>query len=331
MAKEGSIAKDTFWNKLREKNGWSLKYIAKKTGIPQSTLGNWFSGNKAPRNERHIRQLCELFEIPFDKGYNAFYHAEKGWDSTQKTQHYYNTYWNDLKERNNLSIKDISEMTGITPVTISSNFSGRYKPNLTNLEKYCKLFEIPIEEGKAQFKKAHEDFLAIQRGETPESTVQEVKDSEIKTPPKDESTIDYSFWPSLFANSMFSTKDIAKYLNVTEDKVAKYFTGESTPNFNQLRMICGLYGGVDMTTGKTAFNLLHEHFLSSEPEDEVAVELPVDDVVNKTLKLFYNEASYEEFIELQKLIRDKDVRALKMVYSIVDYDTYTALELIVGK
>lgn len=323
------IAKETFWNKERERRGWSLKYIAKKTGIPQSTLGSWFAGIKAPRNDHHIEQLCNLFEIPFDKGYNEFYHAEKKWDSSKRTMHYYNTFWNDLREKNNLSLEEISEMTGVSPATISKNFSGRNLPRNSLIEKYCKLFEIPFEEGKAEFQKAHAQYVAIQNGETiPEEVVEEPT---VQFSGADIISVDYTFWPSLFANSKFTTNDVSKFLNVEESKVEKYFTGEIIPNFNQLRMLCGLYGGVEMKTGSTAFNLLHEHFLVESHTSASEPLKVVESIIDVTLKAFYNEASYEEFMELQEFIRNKDVRALKMVYSLVDYDTYTALEACLGK
>lgn len=339
MAKVGSIAKDTFWNKLREKNGWSFKYIAKKTGIPQSTLGNWFSGVKAPRNEHHIHQLCELFEIPFDKGYNEFYHAEKTWDSTKKTLHYNNTFWNKLKEKNNLSNEEISEMTGIPKVTISSNFSGRYMPNSKSLEKYCKLFEIPLEQGKEEFKKAHKAFIAAQNGETPPEPVKELKE-EIKSEPTKE--VDFTFWPSVFVNSNFKIKDIATYLNVDEAKVEKYLTGELVPNFNQLRMLCRLYGGIDMTTGSYAFNLLHEHYLAEpktlpfpEPHfdtspDESAINVD-DTLIAEVLKVFYNDVSFEEFMELQKLLNNRNESIFDKVYGVVSHKTYKALEAYISQ
>lgn len=326
MAKSGTSAKDTFWNREREKRGWSFKYIAKKTGIPQSTLGNWFSGVKAPRNEHHIEQLCKLFEIPFDKGYNEFYHAEKDWDSTRRVMHYYDTYWNKLRESNNLSLEEISEMAGIPPASVSKNFSGKNLPRRPALEKYCKLFEISIEEGKAEFQKAHEQYLAAQNGETPPEPVKEPKE-EIKPEPVKE--VDFTFWPSVFANSNFKTKDIATYLNVDEAKVEKYLTGELVPNFNQLRMLCSLYGGIDMTTGSYAFNLLHEHFENSS-QDANLNAMSTTELGSAILKRYYNKVSYEEFIELQTLINNKDPNILKRVYGKVTYETYCDIETIIG-
>ena len=69
------IANDTFWNKERKKKGWTLDHISKKTGIAKSTLGSWFSGAKAPRDDRYVHILCNIFDVPFDKGYNEFYRA----------------------------------------------------------------------------------------------------------------------------------------------------------------------------------------------------------------------------------------------------------------
>jgi transcriptional regulator with XRE-family HTH domain len=280
--------------------------------------------------------LCNLFEIPFDTGYNAFYHAEKLWDSSRRTMHYYDTYWNDLRAANNISLEDISQMTGIGKSSISNHFSGKNIPRKAALEKYCELFDISIEDGEKEFKKAHEQYLASQNGSEP---VQEVTtDADVPTDNVPTDNVDYTFWPSAFVNSQFSVKDIARYLNVSEDKVTQYFTGEVIPNFNQLRMLCSLYGGVDMKVGNNAFNLLHKHFLTEKdsltttPNNISDTHCDIsDNLIDSILRAFFNEASYEGFIELQKLLYNKDSRALKIVYSIVDYDTYTALEAVLGK
>lgn len=311
-------AKETFWNSERIKRNWSLKYIAKKTGIPQSTLSAWFSGIKAPRNNHHIEQLCSLFNIPFDKGYNEFYQEERKWDSSKKTQHFYNTYWNDLREKNNLSLGEISEMTGISKVTISSNFSGRYIPNRSSIEKYCKLFEIPFEEGKAEFKKAHAQFLAIQNRE---STTSEPMETEYTSAP--DTKLDYTFWPSLFANARFSTEDLAKYLGIEEYKVQEYFTGKSIPNPIQLKMLCGLYGGVDISEGKEAFELLHKnytHFTVTDTSESLTIKpsesVESENAVTILMESFYEEVSYSKFIHIQTFLNNLDKNSLDAVYRV---------------
>lgn len=314
-------AKDTFWNTERTKRGWSFKYIAKKTGIPQSTLGSWFAGVKAPRNEHHIEQLCKLFDIPFDRGYNAFYNAEKKWDSERKTQHYYDTFWNKLREENNLSLEDISKMTGIAPAVVSTNFSGRNTPRKPALEKYCNLFDIPLDKGKEEFKNAHEQYLAIKEGKPVEPDPAE------KPAVVQEDDVDYTFWPSLFANSKFSTNDIAVFLHVEEDAVKRYFTGEDIPDLNTIRMLCGLYGGVDITRGSKGFNRLHENYLSTKVVGIKKVETPVDEsLMHDVLKVLFDITSFEEFMEVQKLFKDRNEVILDKVYGIVSHKIYKALE-----
>lgn len=323
------VAKDTFWNNEREKRGWSFKYIAKKTGIPQSTLGAWFAGIKAPRNEHHVEQLCKLFEIPYDKGYNAFYNAEKTWDSDRKTQHYYDTYWNKLREENNLSLDDISQMTGIAPAVVSTNFSGRNMPRRSAIEKYCKLFDVPLDEGKEEFKKAHEQYLAIKEGRPiePAPVVEATVDAEVSS----EEDVDYTFWPSLFANSKFSVSDIAAFLNIEDDTVRKYLGGEIVPDLNTTRMLCGLYGGIDITRGSKGFNRLHENYLSTKVVDIKKVETPVDEsLMYDVLKTFFDITSFDEFMEIQKLFRAKDDAILDKVYGVVSHKTYKEIEAYLG-
>lgn len=73
-------AKETFWNKLRIENSLRIRDVAEMLGIPVGTIGRWFSGQGVP-NAENIKAICQLFEIPFDKGYGEFVKANQKWDS----------------------------------------------------------------------------------------------------------------------------------------------------------------------------------------------------------------------------------------------------------
>ena len=340
------IANDTFWNRERKKKGWTLDYISKKTGIAKSTLGSWFSGAKAPRDDRYVHILCNIFGVPFDTGYNEFYRAEKSWDSSRKTLHYYKTFWNDLREANNLSLEDVSQLTGITIEGVSRNFSGKNVPRMPAIEKYCKLFDIPVEQGVDEFKKAHEAYIAIKNGEEAAENKEETEvkpevvnaESEVVNVEPEvanvEADIDYTFWPSLFANSMFNISDLAEYLCDTSENVEKYFTGELKIADNKLKLLCSLYGGVDPEIGRKAFNLLNTHYsvthLDEIDKDTGIPVTSIGDLIEEVSKCVYNAVSYVEFESIPYLIINKHRSVLACIYGNVPYDLYKRVEALVN-
>ena len=337
------IANDTFWNKERKKKGWTLDHISKKTGIAKSTLGSWFSGAKAPRDDRYVHILCNIFDVPFDKGYNEFYRAEKSWDSSRRTLHYYKTFWNDLREANNLSLEDVSQLTGIAIEGVSRNFSGKNIPRMPAIEKYCKLFDVPVEQGIDEFKKAHEAYIAIQNGEkviaSKEETKAETKvESKVENKVADadvENNIDYTFWPSLFANSKFTVEDLAEYLRDTSENIEKYFTGELRVDDDKLKMLCALYGGVDLEIGRKAFNLLNTYYdahqmVEPDKEDNAVPVISIGDLIEEVSKCVYNAVSYVEFESIPYLIINKHRSVLACIYGNVPYDLYKRVEALVN-
>lgn len=72
-------AKETFWNKLRIENSLRIKDVAEMLGLSIGTIGCWFSGQGVP-NADNVKAICELFEIPYDKGYGEFIKANQKWD-----------------------------------------------------------------------------------------------------------------------------------------------------------------------------------------------------------------------------------------------------------
>lgn len=61
------------------------------------------------------------------------------------------TFWNKLRIKNSLRIKDVAEMLGISIGTIGSWFSGQSVPNADNVKIICKLFEVPYDKGYGEF------------------------------------------------------------------------------------------------------------------------------------------------------------------------------------
>ena len=47
---------------LREARGWSVYHLAKRSGIPQSTIATWYQKNLYPPIDK-LEILCQVFEI----------------------------------------------------------------------------------------------------------------------------------------------------------------------------------------------------------------------------------------------------------------------------
>ena len=73
-------AKRTFWNEKRVSQNILVQELADTLGVAVGTIGNWLSGAKIPPENR-VRELCDLFGVGYDEGYNEFVRANRIWDS----------------------------------------------------------------------------------------------------------------------------------------------------------------------------------------------------------------------------------------------------------
>ena len=65
------------------------------------------------------------------------------------------TFWNLLRIKNNMKLKDIAEATGFKDTSISNWFTGRAMPDDYAIRIVCDWFGIPFEKGKLEFKNGY--------------------------------------------------------------------------------------------------------------------------------------------------------------------------------
>lgn len=311
-------SKDTFWNRERLKRNLTLEDIAKKLRVPRGSVGNWFCGASVP-NDQKIQELCTIFDINYDTGYNAFYHAKRSWDSEGSNHAYYKNFWSDIRLKSGFTFEEIAEMLDKHPGQVSNWFTGRYVPKKDNIKAICKLFDVEEDKGTAEFIAAHQAYI--------ESSVKsphavEVEPTEVKEVPTDEG---WDFWPNLLKQYKFSFHDIALFLSVSDAKVASYFSGEQKPNFNQIRMLCRLFGGVDMTEGSNKFELLHNHYLNASNEEAAPVVHTVPTDYDTVLRSIYGIVDWDVYNEVYNILTtgkgSKDI--LRAIYdSNVSFATF---------
>ena len=318
-------AKETFWNNERMKRNWSLDYIATQINVPKGTLGNWFAGISAPRDDSRIQALCNLFGIDFDTGYNAFYHAERNWRSSRNRFLTYGeeNFWQQKGAESHKSLTQLAKDIGISVQTLSNAFRGKCMPTDANISTICKAFDVDFNVGKEEFKKNHEAYMEresipVEVAEPATTTVEVAEASEV----------DFDFWPRQLRSNPFTIKDLSQYLNVDEKKVTDYFTGKGKPNFNQIRMLCNLYNGIDMLQGSRAFTALQDHYNNAGSvkleEDKPATKIS-ENASPDIFEIIYGSGklSYKDFIEIYQLVADKKEEAvLRILYNQLDFDDY---------
>lgn len=324
-------AKDTFWNKERIKRNWSIEYVAKEIGVPRGTIGNWFSGYHAPRDDSQIQALCNLFGIDFDTGYNAFYRSERTWKSSGCSYYGDSNFWSDLRLKNKKSITELSKETGIHKSTLSFAFSGKHMPHDDIIKSVCSIFGVDFNKGKEEFRKAHEAYVAKKKNKLVDISVvapiePDLSSFNINTE-ETSNELTYDFWPSKLRSGPFDTHGISQYLNVDAKRVTDYFLGRKKPNFNQIRMLCNLYGGIDLVTGTKAFDLLRQHYDNSG-DVSVSQISKVSEPINKSTDIFEiiygsGKISYKDFLSIYQLVADKNEKeALRLLYKQLDFEEY---------
>lgn len=97
--------KDNFWSTERVKKGLSIKEIAELIGRGESQTGMFFSGQAMP-SDTVIRELCDLFSIPFNDGQIAFQHAHREW----KAEHSNKTLKTSAKKRKTRTISTVEDV-----------------------------------------------------------------------------------------------------------------------------------------------------------------------------------------------------------------------------
>ena len=75
-----AMSKDTWWNRLRVEKNIRYKDIIELYGGSVSVWAQRFTGQTMP-NYNQIKQLCELFDVDFNRGYAEFKKAHALWKS----------------------------------------------------------------------------------------------------------------------------------------------------------------------------------------------------------------------------------------------------------
>lgn len=95
------------------------------------------------------------------------------------------TFWNLLRINNNLTLKELSELTGYKIGNLSLWLTGKYRPDDNVIKVLCDLFNVPFDEGKLQFEMGFNTYHHRKIGnEPPEKACEWVREDIEKYSPK---------------------------------------------------------------------------------------------------------------------------------------------------
>lgn len=69
------------------------------------------------------------------------------------------TFWNEIRVKNNLKIRDIAEMLGVSYGSVGGWFSGHKVPRDALIKQLCELFDVDFEVGRKAFYDAKESWV----------------------------------------------------------------------------------------------------------------------------------------------------------------------------
>lgn len=80
-----AMGKTTWWNKVRVERNIRIRDLLELFPEYQtfSTIGAWFTGQFVPK-DKHIRVLCDFFDVDFDEGKRHFIEDHERWESTKR-------------------------------------------------------------------------------------------------------------------------------------------------------------------------------------------------------------------------------------------------------
>ena len=190
------------------------------------------------------------------------------------------TWWNELRVKNNISYNELIEYTGYSMQTVASAFTGEHLPNDDLAAKLYELFDVDPVIGDLHFQEAH---LAWE-SEIGKKAVQ-VNGVVAKHTNKDGSVRKitkarkYNTWWLRYITELgISRAELAETLCMPASTLQDWLIGRSMPHIDNITRICDLFG-LDVEEGKTHFQEAHDAFQRNRTSetDEVQDAAPAAD------------------------------------------------------
>ena len=108
MQKHAAFArKSNFWSEQRVKHELKIGEVASMLGLGEKIMGMYFSGQSMPSDDV-VKQICDMFDVPFEKGQLEFQHAHNTWKAEHSaTLTYSSKKKKKIKPANINTIEDV--------------------------------------------------------------------------------------------------------------------------------------------------------------------------------------------------------------------------------
>ena len=265
------------------------------------------------------------------------------------------TWWNELRVKNNISYNELIEYTGYSMQTVASAFTGEHLPNDDLAAKLYELFDVDPVIGDLHFQEAH---LAWE-SEIGKKAVQ-INGVVAKRTNKDGSVRKISkarkyntWWLRYITELGISRAELAETLGMPASTLQDWLIGRSMPHIDNIARICALFD-LDVEEGKTHFQEAHDAFqrnrtsetdvegdsrsVFDEPAPEMTSEpspasdtASSDDVQHVLATGSDPEELAKEVSDIEQKILSDTVEALKIddlidhLYGILDCDEFLAV------
>jgi len=174
-----------YWDNKRIEAGLTLKDMANETGRSTTMMYHYLTGKYSP-NEETVKKLCKLLNADYEEGKKEFikqyyqYRNIEGSEYCMRSQlerpdkyknrpkpppgkfprTYKDTFWNRLRVSRKLTGAKMAKDLGVYASSLYLWLNGSKMPPEKWIKAICKYFDVPLEQGRQEFKNAHSTWLS---------------------------------------------------------------------------------------------------------------------------------------------------------------------------
>ena len=192
---------NNYWSNLRVTKNLRIVEISEKTGVPRGSLSNYFTGKCMPK-DNVIAAICDVFEIDFETGKQAFYDGFMQYKPRTKTRGYmtnseprvelpedplankvikkykkkavavtektsvktkHETAWSKRLKTAGLTATEFAKYLGKEKSTVIKYVSGKNMPPKEVVQLFADYFKVPYVQAAEEFQIAYEQYNHIER------------------------------------------------------------------------------------------------------------------------------------------------------------------------
>lgn len=198
-----------------------------------------------------------------------------------KTEMRKETFWNRERVARNISYKELTELLGGSVAGWGGRFSGQLMPKPLEIKHLCELFDIDLEKGTEEFKKAH----ALWKAERHKTQVAITGTMENMSHKRKNEEVDPFKKPKEVAER------IAKRITPTFDL---FIGNEEAEEAEEEQPVIDIAEVLKSVYGKLPYELF------------MTFRAMLKDTKKDPLECLYGRISYNEFLQIQRALKNED-------------------------